>query len=149
VTWFEARDFCTRRGGRLPTEAQWEYAAKGPDNLTYPWGNTFVFDYVVHGISSGGTSDEVGRRPDGASWVGAFDMSGNLWEWTSTLYRAFPYDPNDGRDTSIPSQDNRPVIRGGSWASGEHRLRTSYRDIAIPSYGDEYIGFRCVVPFEE
>jgi len=119
INWFEARDFCLARDARLPTEREWEYAARGPDSLTYPWGNTFVPENVVYNrVESQGTADVVDAdgnpaRPGGASWVGALDMSGNVMEWTSTRYDdldfsqstlnyqglfLYPYRENDGRE---------------------------------------------------
>ncbi|TVR19435.1 MAG: hypothetical protein EA396_12540, partial [Anaerolineaceae bacterium] len=92
VNWFDARDFCEARGGRLPTEAEWEYSARGPDGWIYPWGNEFFANNVVN---SGGRTADVGSRPGGVSWVGALDMSGNVWEWTSSLFEPYPYDADD------------------------------------------------------
>ena len=80
VDWFDARDFCEKLGGRLPSEAEWEYAARGPDNLKYPWGNDFVADNVAYNVNSPSETANVGSYPDGMSWVGAYDLSGNLLE---------------------------------------------------------------------
>jgi iron(II)-dependent oxidoreductase len=115
ITWFEARDFCEQRSARLPTEAEWEYAARGPDNWIYPWGNKWYPDRVVwNRRDSQGTAD-VGSILEGASWVGALDMSGNVWEWTSSLDENYPYNASDGREGDA---GNRAVIlrvlRGGS-----------------------------------
>ncbi|PJF27076.1 MAG: hypothetical protein CUN52_15015, partial [Phototrophicales bacterium] len=86
ITWFEARDYCEqRRGGRLPTEREWEYAARGPKNLIYPWGNEFMANNVVYDGNSNSGTAPVGSREGGISWVGAMDMSGNVWEWVSSL----------------------------------------------------------------
>ncbi|HEC21824.1 MAG TPA: TIR domain-containing protein, partial [Chloroflexi bacterium] len=98
VNWFEAVAHCESRGARLPTEAEWEYAARGPDGLLYPWGDEFVALNAVYGDDSGGRPAVVGSRPGGVSWVGALDMSGNLWEWVSSIYAFYPYDPDDGRE---------------------------------------------------
>ena len=81
LTWFEARDYCAGRDARLPTEAEWEYAASGPDNLIYPWGEELVETNLVFDRNSNNETAEVGSRPDGVSWVGALDMAGNVWEW--------------------------------------------------------------------
>ncbi|MEP7286575.1 MAG: SUMF1/EgtB/PvdO family nonheme iron enzyme [Chloroflexota bacterium] len=141
VTWFEARDFCqNQRKSRLPTEAEWEYAARGPDDLIYPWGNTFVADNTV--FSSNQTAD-VGSRPTGASWVGAQDMGGNLWQWVSTLYRPYLYNKDDGRENNIDTKNPRS-LRGGSWTNANtDYLRTANRNQNYPSLKFNYYGFRC------
>lgn len=142
ITWFEARDFCIQRGARLPTEAEWEYAARGPDGLVYPWGDVFVAGNVVYVGNSGNYSSIVGSRPDGASWVGALDMLGNVWEWTSTLYADYPYDRADGRE-GIRGSNSLGVLRGGAWNSFSSNLRASYRYKLISINFSAFIGFRC------
>jgi formylglycine-generating enzyme required for sulfatase activity len=145
VSWFEAAAFCASRGGRLPSEAEWEYAAKGPDDLPFPWGSTFDSLLVIDGQDPEGSTADVGTRPDGGSWVGALDMSGNVWEWTGSIYHSYPYDPNDGREDTEPSNQDRPVVRGGSWISAQEKLTTTYRERSLPTYRDNLIGFRCVL----
>lgn len=98
ITWSEARDFCASRGAQLPTEAEWEYAARGPDDWSYPWGNNFNPANTVHIGNSGSQTADVGSKPGGNSWVGATDMAGNVWQWTSTLYKTYPYQADDGRE---------------------------------------------------
>jgi formylglycine-generating enzyme required for sulfatase activity len=145
ITWFEARDFCALRGARLPTEAEWEYAARGPDSLAYPWGNAWNEDNAVWDGNSGGQTAPVGSRPAGRSWVGADDMSGNVWEWTSSLYEPYPYAPGDGREADIgTSTDVLRVVRGGSWLNGGTvNLRAANRDWNDPEFGYVDLGFRC------
>lgn len=175
INWFEARDFCARRGARLPTEREWEYAARGPDSLTYPWGNIFVPENAVtNRVESQGTADVIDAagnpaRPNGASWVGALDMSGNVFEWTSTRYDdldyskntlnyqglfLYPYDPEDGReaDETRADFDQRlseqkffalRVVRGSSWGYLDSFLRGAARYRYSPALGTDLNGFRC------
>lgn len=142
VDWVAAVVHCAVRGGRLPTEAEWEYAARGPDNWTYPWGNAFDPSRLVYEGNSGYVSAPVGSRPSGASWVGALDMSGNVWEWTASLYAAYPYRADDGRN------DNEPfgwrVVRGGSWSSDHWHARALNRASFAMDHPDPNVGFRCV-----
>ena len=143
ITWFEAQKFCALRGGRLPTEAEWEYAARGPDDLAYPWGNSFVPANAVYPGNSNGQPANVGSKPDGKSWVGALDMAGNVQEWTNTIARAYPYKADDGRESSSDTASNR-VLRGGAWNNSGYLLRSAYRFYVNPFGSYVYIGFRCV-----
>ena len=110
VTWIGAHDYCAWRDARLPTEAEWEYAARGPDGLFYPWGNEYISANLL--LSSSVQMPDVGSIPRGASWVGALDMSGSLYEWTNSLYRPYPYDPNDGREAGLEDDFGNRVFRG-------------------------------------
>jgi len=161
--WYEAYAYCRWRGARLPTEPEWEYAARGPNVPAYPWGNTFDPSKAVYDGNSGGKSAPVGSKPDGASWVGALDMSGNVFQWTSTIYEEddptnpksagipyynYPYPAtNDGRERPNVNY-TRVIIRGSSWDTSDPRnLSTFVRSVAVPY--DEYykqisVGFRCV-----
>jgi iron(II)-dependent oxidoreductase len=144
VTWIEARDFCAGRGGRLPTEAEWEYAARGPDSLSYPWGNAWDDGAVVWNRTPEQGTASVGRYPSGASWVGALDLSGNVWEWTASRYAPYPYDADDGRN--LDGQDAESlVIRGGHWDYAVTGfLRAAHRSDAAPATYGNWLGFRCV-----
>jgi formylglycine-generating enzyme required for sulfatase activity len=142
VTWFQSQDYCSWRDARLPTEREWEYAARGPDSLTYPWGNEFVADNAVYVENSGGEVASVGSRPSGASWVGAMDMSGNLVEWVSSLYQDYEYEPNDGREHADNITDAR-TLRGGSAGNFRLDLRAANRNWLIPIAPSDPNGFRC------
>jgi formylglycine-generating enzyme required for sulfatase activity len=143
ITWVEAEAFCReRRGGRLPTEAEWEFAARGPDGLEYPWRGEFVAENVVFDDNANETADVgEGIRTAGASWVGAHDLSGNIWEWTSSLYRGYPYDHNDGREDLAASGSR--VLRGGSWLNTHDNLRATNRFDVIPVNWSLALGLRC------
>ena len=118
-----------------------EYAARGPDALIYPWGNTFDGSKVVYQTNQ--TAD-VGSKPDGASWVGALDMSGNVEQWVSTLYKPYPYRKDDGRESHTDTASLR-AVRGSLWKSADKdNLRAAARSGLAPSFGIRfYSGFRC------
>ena len=150
ITWFEASDFCELRGGHLPTEAEWEYAARGPDNLTFPWGNDFNTANAVYSDNANNQTAAVGSKPSGASWVGALDMSGNVWEWVSTLYKAYPYPVPGSYDErhnwiAADNTSNLRTLRGGSWNSPGDGLRAAYHIRSGPLYSNSSLGFRCAI----
>ena len=145
VTWAGAAEYCAWRGARLPGEAEWEYAARGPDGLLYPWGNEFVADRVVRATYD--DIPEVGSKPGGASWVGALDMSSSLFEWTHSLYAPYPYDAADGREIGLEAENaGERVMRGGSWyhMEGMHDdVSSTARFRALPYQAAASYGFRC------
>ncbi len=142
LTWFEARDFCASKNMRLPTEAEWEYAARGVDQLHYPWGDDLIADNLVFDQNSNNETANVGSRPAGASWVGALDMSGNVFEWTSTIYSRYPYDGTDGRENLDDPALNR-VFRGGINSYIDFGASAHTRFSLEPDTRDWFIGFRC------
>jgi len=151
VSWLETRAHCQSRNARLPTEAEWEYAARGPDNLVYPWGNIFEPDNVVYEGNSGGETAPVGSRPGGVSWVGAYDLSGSVREWVNTIYDTalypYPYDPDDGREAITDFVDR--VSRGGSWQHSSELVRAAHRAWNEPRSQLNIRGFRCARDYVE
>lgn len=162
VSWFEAVEHCAARGGRLPTEAEWEYVARGPDGLRYPWGNDFdpmLVNYCDAGCKWGWKDERhsdganytapVGSYPGGASWVGALDMAGNVFEWVNSLYQPYPYSPFDGREVDGASNyTDWRVLRGGAWSSTKEGVRAANRGLGTPDTRDSLSGFRCVRDFD-
>jgi formylglycine-generating enzyme required for sulfatase activity len=153
VTWYEALAYTqwlaevTGKPYRLPSEAEWEKAARGDqDKREYPWGHEFDPKKANLGIGDervGGTSP-VGIYPGGASPTGILDLSGNVWEWCSSLFRDYPYDSEDGREDL--EAEGRRVLRGGSWITyNERYARCSFRLFALPSLFLVDYGFRILV----
>jgi formylglycine-generating enzyme required for sulfatase activity len=147
ITWFGARDYCAARGGRLPTELEWEFAARGPDRLTYPWGYEFNSANVVYNANANNQPEEVGSKPSGVSWVGALDLSGNVRTWVSSLIAPYPYNATDGRE-DLNAAGAR-VIRGGSWGNNEYFAISYVRTNVVPKQDVGYadVGVRCVRDF--
>ncbi len=117
ISWYESLAYGAWRGGRLSTEAEWEWAARGSQNRLYPWGDTFDAKHIIFNENSSRKTAVVGSgiRQSGASWVGALDMSGNVWEWCSSLYQSYPYHADDGRE-NLDDEGSR-IVRAGRGAS--------------------------------
>ena len=146
VTWFEAEAYAAWRGGRLPTEAEWEFAARGPGSTVYPWGNEF--DAALANLDGATGPRPVGGYPDGASWVGALDMAGNAMEWVSDWWTS-SYQDAMRDDPTGPERGAVKVEKGGWWGppddAGAFLSRSSYRHFEDPpTYSDHHIGFRIV-----
>ena len=146
ITWYEAEAYAHWRDGRLPTEAEWEYAARSPQSLNYPWGNEF--DPAKANIVESSAPMAVGSFPGGVSWVGAHDMAGNAMEWVQDWLDVNYYrQESNFVDPSGPSSGNIKIEKGGWWGSNEFVARSAYRHFEDPpTYQDHHIGFRVVTP---
>ena len=157
VNWSQAKVFCEWIGGRLPTEAEWEYAARGGlSGKRFPWGDTIdctkayyysstSYSYDTQGSTGycAGNRDTTQVGSYAANGCGLYDMAGNVWEWVNDWYDGSYYSTSPTQDPTGPSSGSEPVLRGGSWSNLGTYLRAAYREGNPPAYQGNTVGFRC------
>ncbi len=146
VTWFEAREYCKAVGKHLPTEAEWEKAARGGSSTPYYWGKEIDGTHAWYWDNSKRTSHPVGKKQPNA--FGLYDMSGNVWEWVQDHYGDTYYETGPPKNPKGPFMGKYRVIRGGSWRDLPEFLRVSRRNYDLPLGRFNHIGFRCAMPVQ-
>ncbi len=142
MTWYGARAFCAWRGGSLPTEAEWEKAARGTDGRTYPWGEGITCKQANF-AGCFFAAVQIDGLPESASPYGAYNMAGNMMEWTADWYDANYYANSPLENPTGPDHGNFRVLRGGTWRHNAGNVRTTYRYPKLPVLTYATVGFRC------
>ncbi len=144
LSWNDCQEFCSKLGLSLPTEAQWEYAARGPESRVYPWGDEWDEEKCCNYDNRGpeGRTFPVGSFPAGASWCGALDLVGNVWERCADWYDEDHYQNAARRNPTGPGSGTFRVLRGGSWVSSALYCRSAARLYRYPEFTSDGGGFR-------
>ena len=143
ITWKEAQFYCTWKGGRLPTEAEWEKASRGRRSIDYPWGNEPPDSTKLNFNQEIKRTTPVGSHQAGKSDYGVYDLAGNVSEWIYDWHLAEFYLFSPKRNPTGPKKGHYKVIRGGNWRNNAEDVKMVYRNATIPSIRNKTLGFRC------
>lgn len=146
MTWTDAQHYCEWMGGRLPTEAEWEKAARGPNGWKYPWGNMHPNMNITNAKNMVGDTTPVGMFPDDRSYYGLYDMGGNVREWVADWYNADFYSESPTENPQGAASGEKKVLKGASWGDIYRFTRTANRLAHFPESPGHNRGFRCVIP---